>query len=434
MVDKGPKRSSAAALAVGIVVVEFATAVSRFVASTLLPVIAPDLDAREQLALLLAGSSLGLFVAIPLTGPALRKLGARGTLGVGVAGYLVGLIVSASAPLGWVFAVGQFISGSAGGLLALFGFSAAIKHLDDSTRTRVIAISASMWILPALIGPVATLGVEHLIGWRWALLAPVPAVLLGRLLIVRAVKDDDLGPASKRPVGRMLLIPIGAACVMFGAEHLVLSVLGVVVSAVGLVAVLPRGTLKLHRGVPSALIAMMLFGLGYFGADSLITILLTDGFGVSLGKAAIVLSAAPLAWGLTSLIQAGLGFGNISSLLSQIGLTVAGISVITLAVGLEYWPSYSLALIAWALSGVGVGLAYPPLYVLASKPQAGGVGPSELAVAVVTAEDFGGLMGRTVGGAISSFGGSSGLAIAYALFAASLIGAVAVTGRTKTAS
>ncbi|UVI36950.1 MFS transporter [Brevibacterium spongiae] len=434
MVDKGPKRNSAAALAVGIVVVEFAAAVSRFVASTLLPVIAPDLEARGQLALLLAGSSLGLFVAIPLTGPALRKWGARGTLGVGVAGYLVGLIVSATALVGWVFAVGQFISGSAGGLLALFGFSAAIKHLDDSTRARVIAISASMWILPALIGPVATLGMEHLIGWRWALLVPVPAVLLGRLLIVRAVKDDDLGPTSKRPIGRMLLIPIGAAGVMFGAEHLVISMFGVAVSAVGLLAVMPRGTMRLNRGVPSALIAMLLFGLGYFGADSLITILLTDGFGVSLGKAAIVLSAAPIAWGLTSLIQAGLGFGGSSPLLPQIGLALAGISVLTLAIGLEYWPSYSLAIVAWALSGVGVGLAYPPLYVLASKPQADGVGPSELAVAVVTAEDFGGLMGRAVGGAISSFGGDSGLTVAYALFAASLIGAVAVTGRTKTAS
>ncbi|WP_181274588.1 MFS transporter [Brevibacterium oceani] len=429
MTERARGSGSVAALATGIVVVEFATAVSRFVASTLLPVIAPDLDARSQLALLLAGSSLGLFVAIPLTGPALRRLGSRGVLGVGVVGYLAGLGVSAAAPTGLVFALGQFVSGSSGGLLALFGFSAAIKHLDDSTRARVVAISASMWILPALIGPAATLGLEHLIGWRWALLVPIPIVLIGRLLIVRAVQDDELGPRSKGPVGRMMLIPIGAACVMFGSELIVTSVIGVVIAAVGIGAVMPRGTARLRRGVPSALVAMLLFGFGYFGADSLITILLADGFGVSLGKAAIVLSAAPLAWGVTSLIQTSLVRGVGSPRLSQLGLAAAGLSAMTLVAGLELWPSYSLALVAWTLSGVGVGLAYPSLYVLASRPEKSGIGPSELAVAVITAEDFGGLMGRMVGGAIGSVNGDTGLSVAYAVFALALFGAVAVAGR-----
>lgn len=431
MSDDNRGRGSVAALAVGIIAVEFATAVSRFVASTLLPVIAPDLDARDQLALLLAGTSLGLFVAIPLIGPVLRGLGTKGALSLGVLGYLGGLALSAAAPVSWVFTIGQFVSGSAGGLLALFGFSAAIKHLEDSIRVKVVAISASMWILPALIGPVATLGLEHVIGWRWALLVPAPIVLIGRLLIVRAVKNDDLSPASRPPVRRMFLIPVGVACVMFGTHSLILVCVGVAVSALGLAAVMPRGTLRLNRGVPSALVGMLLFGFGYFGADSLITILLTDGFEVSLGRSAIVLSAAPLAWGVTSLILTATARGSISVRLSQSGLLVAGLSTAVLVLGIELWPSYSLALAAWTLSGVGVGLAYPSLYVLASKPQAEGVGPSELAVAVITAEDFGGLMGKTVGGAVSSFDGSGGLSAAYALFSFALVASTFAVGRAK---
>jgi MFS family permease len=425
----GRGAGNGAALAIGIVVVEFSTAVARFVASTLLPVIAPELDARDQLAFLLTGSSLGLFVAIPLTGTVLHRLGSRGALGVGAVGYVVGLLASASAPVGWVFAAGQFVSGCAGGLLALFGFSAAIRHLDESMRVRVVAVSASMWILPALIGPVATLGLEHLIGWRWALLAPVPVVLIGRLLIVRAVKNDDLAPASKRPVGRTMLIPVGAACVMFGSGFWPVAVLGVVVGTMGLAAVMPPGTLRLRRGVPSALVGMLLFGFGYFGADSLITILLTDGYGVSLGQAAIVLSAAPLAWGATSLIMSAVGRGTTSVRLPQLGLAVAGLSVAVLVVGLEAWPSYVLAVVGWTLSGIGVGLAYPSLYVLASDLTGSSMGPSELAAAVITAEDFGGLMGRTVGGVVSSVAGNGGLASAYALFAVVLIGAAVAADR-----
>lgn len=76
-----------------------------------------------------------------------------------------------------MFALGQFTSGLAGGLLAVFGISSAIRHLDERLRIRVVAASSAMWIVPALAGPAATLGLEHLVGWRWILLVPVPFVL-----------------------------------------------------------------------------------------------------------------------------------------------------------------------------------------------------------------------------------------------------------------
>ena len=42
---------------------------------------------------------------------------------------------------------------------------------------------------------------------------------------------------------------------------------------------------------------------GWFGADSLVTVLLTDGYGTSVASAAVVLSAAPLASAATSLLR-----------------------------------------------------------------------------------------------------------------------------------
>ncbi len=71
-------------LAAGIVALEFAAAVTGFVGSTLLPVVAVDLDARNSLGLLIAGTSLGLFVALPLASRVLRRLGTRGTLAIGM--------------------------------------------------------------------------------------------------------------------------------------------------------------------------------------------------------------------------------------------------------------------------------------------------------------------------------------------------------------
>lgn len=96
---------------------------------------------------------------------------------------------------------------------------------------------------------------------------------------------------------------------------------------------------------------MTLFAVGYFGADSLITVLLTDTYRATLGQAAVVLSAAPLAWALTSLT-------------------------------------------------------------------------------VITAEAFGGLLGRAAGGAMSS--GTTDLTVTYLVFAAALVLAVFAATRAST--
>ncbi len=163
----------------------------------------------------------------------------------------------------------------------------------------MVAASSAMWILPAFVGPPGTLALEHAVGWRWALLAPVPIVLAGRLLVAGAVRTAPDEPAH-RPVGRTLLVPAGVA-LLLATRSPVLVAAGAVVALAGVAGLLPAGTARLRSGAPAALAAMLLFGTGWFGADGLVTVLFTDGYGTSVGRAAIVLSAAPLAWAVTSL-------------------------------------------------------------------------------------------------------------------------------------
>jgi MFS family permease len=409
-------------LAVGIVALEFAAAVSSFVAATLVPVIARDLDAHGDLGLLLAGPTLGLFVALPLAGRVVRRLGGRRTLTVGMVGYLGGLAVTATAGTAWVFALGQFCGGVGGGLLAVFGFSAAIRLLDEALRIRVVAAASAMWIVPALVGPAGTLALEHLVGWRWALLAPVPVVVAGRLLVVRAARPDQRERGGERLLG--LVVPVGVAALVVGAWWPV-RVAGAVVALVGVAAILPRGTASFRRGTPAALGALLLFGVGYFGADSLITLLLTEGYRTGLARAAIVLGAAPLAWAVTSLAVPRLTRRADLRHLPPCGLALTAVGVGTMAVVLLVSPSFAAALVAWTVAGVGVGLAYPGLYVRSTTAGTGGLTATQLASAAITAETFGGLLGRAAGGAIASADAPRGLVAAYLLFAAVLLGAVA---------
>ncbi len=402
---------------------EFASAVSRLLASTLLPVVVVDLDAREQLALLVAGSTLGLFVALPVAGRSVRLLGRSGVLGVGVLAYVGGLVLAATATRAWVFALGQFAGGLASGLLAIFGVSAAIRHLDEGLRVRVVAASSAMWIAPALIGPAATLGVEHLIGWRWTLLTPIPVVLIGRLLVARSLRDEPPEAGPSPPLGRTMLVPLGAAGIVFGTTCWPVAAVGAVLAVIGVTAMLPSGTARLARGTPAALAAMTLFAIGYFGADSLITVLLTAGYHTGLARAAIVLGAAPLAWALTSLATSRFLSDTTKRWFPAVGLALSTLGVASVAIGTFVAPVFAVALLGWTLTGAGVGLAYPILYVLATTAGTSGLDAAGLAAAVITAEAFGALLGSAAGGAIGSHADAIGLGTAYLVFTVSLAAA-----------
>ena len=102
-------------LAAGVVALEFAAAVSSFVSATLLPMVATALDARAHLGLLLAGPTLGLFVALPLAPAVLHRLGPRRTLAAGIVAYLAGAVLSATAVSAWVYAAAGSSAGSRAG-------------------------------------------------------------------------------------------------------------------------------------------------------------------------------------------------------------------------------------------------------------------------------------------------------------------------------
>jgi MFS family permease len=57
------------------VLLEFVAAVQTFMTSTLLPVIVTGLHAQRQLGLLVAGTTIGLFIGLPAAGPAMRRFG-----------------------------------------------------------------------------------------------------------------------------------------------------------------------------------------------------------------------------------------------------------------------------------------------------------------------------------------------------------------------
>ncbi|UAL28885.1 MFS transporter [Nocardioides rotundus] len=435
----GPARHPAA-LGIGVVLLEFAAAVSTLVFSTLLPAAAQDLHGTTRLALLVSGSTIGLFTATACAAPMLARWGTRPMLVLGLASTVVGSVVATTAAGPWWFAGGRFIAGVAAGLLAVVGVSAAIRHLEERVRLRVIAASTAMWIVPGLVGPSAAAGLEHVVGWRWALLAPIPLTILGRVLIVSAlpaeVRAARATDGGHRPVGPTLLIPAGVAAFVLATETdlWLVGITGLIAATAGFAALMPRGTLALRRGAPSALAGLTLFGLGYFGATSLVTLALTRVLGTSLTEAGWALGGAPVAWALATLAMPRLqDLGRAPG--PAAGLLVTACGVLGTAVLLVTGAPFPWALATWIVVGAGVGVAYPTLYLRATTPD-GSADAEQLAAAVITTESFGGLVGAAAGGAAVSamIGGGVradlGYATVYVGFGLALALAAAVSSRS----
>lgn len=415
---------SARVLGASIVLLEFAAAVSTFVTQTLLPVIVTSLHATSGVGVLVSGSTVGLFVAMPLAAYLLSLLGSRATLMVGMVVTVLGGVIAATAGEVWVFAGGRFLAGFASGVLGVFGVSAAVKHLTEDIRKVVIAWSSAMWILPGLVGPAMIVGLEHVIGWRWTLLTPIPLILGARTMITKTVPHRR--PAAiQRPVVRTLLIPAGVVGFLLAGTNL-LGWASLTIAGVGFIGLMPPGTVSMHKGSPAGLLSLTLFAVGYFGSGSVITLLFTTTYHVPLAQAGVALGAASVGWAIASVLLTRWE-RNHRPVPPELALLVTAGCVAGTGLLGPTGASFLLGAALWLVAGVGVGLFYPTVYVAATTPM-GRLTEEQVASAAISTEAFGGLIGGAVGGVLigSAHLEASDFVTAYFLFTGALVlGAIA---------
>ena len=403
------RRSGPAALrlAVGVVLLEFVASVSSFVSGTLLPLIEHDLSAAQQVQLLVTGGEIGMFTALPLSPWIVQRVPTARLMLAGLTLSVAGSVMSALSVDAWTFAGGRFVAGFAGGVLSVFGVTAAIRHLEDSLRVKVIAAMSAMWLIPAMVGPPAALALQHLIGWRLTLLVPIPLMLLARTFVITE-SGPRPGPRAETPPSlRAFLIPLGAAAsvLLITSDLWYLTPVPVGLATIGYLSVMPTGTARLARGAPAALAALTLFGFGYFGANQLLTLLFTQSFGATLVQAGIALSATSIAWAFVGLFAPRF---RTNPRIPSVGMGLAAVGTLLVSLLGFAGASWHTALCAWTLAGIGIGLSYPTLYLRATTPDDPGA-VVMIAAAAVTAESFGALAGGTLGAGFVSL--SAGLGI-----------------------
>jgi len=182
---------------------------------------------------------------------------------------------------------------------------------------------------------------------------------------------------------------------------------GLALALPALRSLLPAGTLRAARGLPSGIAVRGLLAIAFLGCDAFMPLALTELQGFSVSQAGLVISAASLSWSLGSFLQAHLdrrdgGAGRPRRLLAGLAVLLTGIATTAAGVLSDAVP-VGFAIAGWTVAGMGIGIGYPSVgaIVLSAAPggEEGGVSS-----ALQLSETIGVALFTGIGGALIAVG------------------------------
>ncbi|MEK8227133.1 MFS transporter [Oerskovia sp. M15] len=344
--------------------------------ATAMHTVATALDGMALYAVAFAGSIAASVVGMVAAGRWCDRYGPSPSLWAGVSLFLAGLLVSGLAPTMEIFVAGRVVQGLGTGMYIVALYVLVARVFPEERRPAVFAAFAAAWVVPSIVGPlVAGLVVQH-VGWRWVFLAvpllAVPAVLMMRPGL-RAVVEDRRGRSQADRAGNGTLWWAVAAAVGIGLLHVAGQQEGVLlyvalVIALALVAVsvphlLPRGTVRAARGLPSVIAIRGLVAAAFTGTEVLLPLLLQSERGCPpRGGRRADLRRDRLVDGRVAAGQGALGLAARTVRPDRVhahrrrrlGHRAARLAVRAPIVGM----------LAWTVAGLGMGMVHPTLSVL----------------------------------------------------------------------
>jgi len=361
---------------VGMVALVLLGAFEALAVATAMHTVATALDGMALYAVAFAGSIAASVVGMVAAGRWSDRFGPSPSLWGGVGMFLAGLVVSGLAPTMEVFVAGRVVQGLGTGMYIVALYVLVARVFPEARRPAVFAAFAAAWVVPSLVGPVISgLMVQHL-GWRWVFLAvpvlAVPAVLMMRPGL-RAV-DQDRREVTPDTSGNAALWWAVAAAVGIGLLHFagqqegarlyvpLVVALALVVAAVP--RLLPRGTARAARGLPSVIAIRGLVAAAFTGTEVLLPLLLQSERALSPTQAGGILTFGAIGWSVGAWLRGKAHWGWSHARFVLVGslFLAGGISGTVLLAWAAVPPI--VGMLAWTFAGLGMGLVHPTLSVL----------------------------------------------------------------------
>jgi MFS family permease len=301
-----------------------------------------------------------------------------------------GLVIAGTAIDMPVFILGRAVQGLGGGLNIVALYVVVARAFPEALRPRVFSVMSSAWVLPSIIGPAVSGWVAETLSWRLVFLGVLPLIVPALALILPNVRRLEGGTSDAvRRSGRKrlaLAAAVGAALLQFAGQRIGTSenadaaagsgaagsiaitaavvVVGLALLGPSLPRLLPPGSLRAARGLPTSVLMRGVLAGAFFGAEAFVPLMLVTQRGLSATLAGLALTGGALGWAVGSWYQ-----GRPGTTLSRARLVQLGCALVAVGIGglsLTVWPAVPayLGALFWVISGMGMGLAMASLSVL----------------------------------------------------------------------
>ena len=352
-----------------------------------------------------------------------------------IAAFAAGSVLAAVAWSWGALLAGRALEGLGSGALGVVTYASASRAYPPEMYGRMLALMSSAWVLPSLAGPALAGVIAQATTWRWVFVFLLPFLPVAVALTrpgLRALSAGGSDPPRAAPgdggpgalsLSSAAVLAAGLAAFLAALEleapaaAVPLGLAGLAVAVPALRALLPAGTLRAARGLPSGILVRGLLAIAFLGCDAFMPLALTELEGFSLAEAGVVISVASLSWSLGSFLQAGLdrrdrGAGRQRRLQAGLAVVVAGVAVT--GAGLFGGGGGLVAGAGWALAGFGIGIGYASVGALVLS-QAPGGGEGAVSAALQLIETIGIALFAGLGGVLVALGLEHGWGVRGAL-------------------
>ncbi|GAA2015600.1 hypothetical protein GCM10009739_31200 [Microbacterium ulmi] len=155
---------------VGAVALIFLAAMQSLAVTTVMPVVADDLDGAALYAVAFSGTLATSVIGMVAVGAWSDRSGPVWPLTSAVALFVIGLVVAGLAPSMPLLVVGRLIQGLGTGGQTVALYVVVARIYPPVLHGRVFAAFSAAWVVPSLIGPFLAGAVTEYLHWRWVFL------------------------------------------------------------------------------------------------------------------------------------------------------------------------------------------------------------------------------------------------------------------------
>ncbi|MFI7391382.1 MFS transporter [Streptomyces tendae] len=369
------------ALSIGIVSVIVLIAFEATAVGTAMPVAARELDGVSLYAFAFSGYFTTSLFGMVLSGQWSDRRGPLAPLTTGIASFAAGLVLSGTAGTMWLFILGRAVQGLGGGLVIVALYVVVGRAYPERLRPAIMAAFAAGWVVPSVVGPLASGAVTEHLGWRWVFVGIPVLVVVPLALALPQIRSRASGPVGggnapasfdRRRIRLALAISLGAGLLQYAAQDLrpialLPGAVGVALLVPAVLGLLPRGTYRAVRGLPSVVLLRGVAAGAFIAAESFVPLMLVTQRGLSPTLAGLSLAAGGATWAGGSWLQSRPRLEPYRERLMALGMLLVAAAITTApSVLIDAVPAWTVA-VAWAFGCFGMGLVISSTSVLLLK-------------------------------------------------------------------